>query len=309
MSPDALPDVSTFAAPLYLGFIIVEVLLLAWSAARGGRVRGAYERQDAVTSTLMGLGNVAVPLVLTGGVYAAIYAFLVWLHGLAPVKIPLAWWSFALCFVLDDLRYYWSHRLSHEVRWFWANHVIHHSSQHYNLTTALRQPWFGFATGLFVLGVPLVLLGFHPGLIAFCGSLNLLYQFFIHTETVGRLPGPVEAVFNTPSHHRVHHGRNPRYLDANYGGVLIVWDRLFGTFVPEDEAEPVAYGLVSDIGTFNPLRVATHEYVAIARDAGGRGLTWRQRLAYALARPGWSHDGSRKTSVEIKREAGLTPPA
>ena len=302
MLPDDLPDISSFAGPLYLIFIVIEVALLTWARTKG-RVRGQYETRDAATSMLMGLGNVAVPLLLTGGIYAGFYAGLVWLHQYAIFAIPLTLWAFVLCFLLDDLRYYWVHRLSHEIRWAWANHVVHHSSQHYNLSTALRQPWFSFTTGLFVLRVPLVLIGFHPGLIAFCGSLNLFYQFFIHTEAVGRLPRWVEAVFNTPSHHRVHHGKNPRYLDANYAGVLIVWDKLFGTYVPEDDAEPVSYGLVRDIGTFNPVRVAVHEYVAMGRDASARGLTLRERAGYLFGRPGWSHDGRRMTSVEIKRAA------
>jgi len=302
MSPESLPDISSFAAPVYIGFILLEIGLITWRGAKG-----AYETKDATTSLAMGTGNLTFGLIFAGSVYAAIYAGLLWLHQFALFDIGLSVFAVAACFVLDDLAYYWNHRFSHTVRWAWANHVIHHSSQHYNLTTALRQPWFGFATGLFVLKVPLVLLGFHPGIVAFCASLNLLYQFFIHTETVGKMPRWVEAVFNTPSHHRVHHGKNPRYLDSNYAGVFILWDRLFGTFVPEDEAEPVNYGLVKDIGTFNPLRVAVHEYVAIGQDASRPGLTLRQRLAYAFAPPGWSHDGSRKTSEEIRAEAGLPP--
>src|SRR5690606_13487459 len=147
--------------------------------------------------------------------------------------------------------YYWSHRFAHTVRWFWADHVVHHSSQHYNLTTALRQPWFNVFTLKFIwFGSWMVLLGFEPGMIAFCGALNLIYQFWIHTEVVGRLPKWVEAVMNTPSHHRVHHATNPRYLDSNYAGVFIVWDRLFGTFEPERDDDPCRYGIVRNLGTY-----------------------------------------------------------
>jgi sterol desaturase/sphingolipid hydroxylase (fatty acid hydroxylase superfamily) len=206
----------------------------------------------------------------------------------------------ALCFVLDDLRYYWVHRFGHRIRWVWASHVNHHSSQHYNLTTALRQTWTGTFTFMIVMRAPLVLLGFHPAMVLFCGGLNLIYQFWIHTEAIGKLPRWVEAVMNTPSHHRVHHGRNPRYLDANYAGVFIIWDRLFGTFVPELDSEKPDYGLVQNLGTFNPLRVAFHEWLAIWRDVTQPGLSLRDRVMYAVAPPGWSHDGSRDTSEGIK---------
>ncbi len=134
----------------------------------------------------------------------------------------------------------------------------------------------------------------------FCGGLNLIYQFWIHIETIGRLPRWVETVMNTPSHHRVHHGRNPRYLDANYAGVFIIWDRIFGTFVPELDEEKPDYGLVRNLGTFNPLRVAFHEWVGIWRDATQPGLTLKQRLNYCVKPPGWSHDASRDTSETIR---------
>ena len=134
----------------------------------------------------------------------------------------------------------------------------------------------------------------------FVGGLNLIYQFWIHTEAIGKLPRWIEAVMNTPSHHRVHHVRNARYLDCNYAGVFIIWDRMFGTFVPELDEDRVDYGLVHNLGTFNPLRVAFHEWVGIFKDMTQRGLTLRERILYAVAPPGWSHDGSRQTSEGIK---------
>ena len=208
----------------------------------------------------------------------------------------------ALCFVVDDLRYYWYHRIAHRCRWVWAEHVIHHSSQHYNLSTALRQSWTGTFTGMFLLRIPLALLGFHPVLLLFVGGLNLVYQFWIHTETIGRMWRPIEFIFNTPSHHRVHHATNPRYLDSNYAGTLIIWDRMFGSFVPEQDEDMPRYGIVKNIGTFNPLRVAFHEWIDMFGDAARPGLTFRQRMAYLFAPPGWSHDGSRKGSGELKAD-------
>lgn len=285
------PDVVQWAVPLFIATILVEMLWIH-RTGRGGR----YETRDAVTSLIMGAGNVAAGLAL--GFIA--WGFFMWLWALTPFDLGHSLWVIALCFVLDDLRYYWVHRFGHRIRWVWASHVNHHSSQHYNLTTALRQTWTYTFTFMMVVRAPLILAGFHPAMVLFVGGLNLIYQFWIHTETIGRLPRWVEAVMNTPSHHRVHHGRNPRYLDANYAGVFIIWDRLFGTFVPELEEEKPDYGLVENIATFNPLRVAFHEWVAIFRDITRQGLSLRQRLMYAFAPPGWSHDGSRATSALIK---------
>jgi sterol desaturase/sphingolipid hydroxylase (fatty acid hydroxylase superfamily) len=180
----------------------------------------------------------------------------------------------------------------------WAAHVNHHSSQHYNLSTALRQSWTGALTFGFLFAVPLVLLGFHPAMIAICSGFNLIYQFWIHTEAIKRLPKWFEAVMNTPSHHRVHHGVNPRYLDANYAGVFIIWDKMFGSFVPERDDEPVRYGIVKQLGSFNILWAAVHEWVGIAKDVWA--APWKHKLSYIWREPGWSHDGSRATSAMIK---------
>lgn len=291
-----LPDISVLAAPLYVILISVELYLI-----HRHKARGEYETRDATTSLLVGTGSVVAGLLLATTLGAAIAAALLWAYSHRIATVPFVWWAFIVCFVLDDLRYYWSHRLQHRVRWCWASHVVHHSSQHFNLSTALRQPWLSGLTGMFILKIPLAFLGFHPVMIAFVTSINLFYQFFVHTEAIDRLPRWFEAIFNTPSHHRVHHGRNARYLDANYAGVLIVWDKLFGTFVPELDEEPVEYGLVKNIGTFNPLRVAVHEYVAILKDQLSLSLPLKARLGYLLRPPGWSHDGSRKGSEAVKK--------
>ena len=207
-----------------------------------------------------------------------------------------------LALAAQDFLYYWKHRAAHRVRWFWTAHVVHHSSQHYNLTTALRQPWNNHFTGFVLLSTPLVFLGVHPLLLGFVGALNLIYQYWIHTEAIDRLPNWVEAIFNTPSHHRAHHGTNPRYLDSNYAGIFIIWDKMFGTFVPENSDEKISYGLVQNLETFNPLKVAFIEMWAAIKDVCKPGLTFTQRLKYLIAPPGWSHDGSRKNSAQIKAE-------
>jgi sterol desaturase/sphingolipid hydroxylase (fatty acid hydroxylase superfamily) len=181
-----------------------------------------------------------------------------------------------------DLIYYWNHRLMHEHRFLWAVHVVHHSSERYNLSTALRQP-VADAFGVFVPYGVLALLGVRPSMIARARDLDLLYQYWIHTDVIRRL-GPLERVLNTPSHHRVHHGSNQRYLDRNHGGILILWDRWFGTFA--EEREPVVYGLTENIRTFDPLRVATHEHRAMLADVAA-ARSWRERLSHLLRRPGW----------------------
>jgi sterol desaturase/sphingolipid hydroxylase (fatty acid hydroxylase superfamily) len=182
-----------------------------------------------------------------------------------------------------DFMYYWNHRAMHESRFMWAIHVVHHSSERYNLSTALRQP-VAEAFGTFLPYSALTLLGFEPALVNTARGVNLLYQFWIHTVTIGRI-GPFEKVLNSPSHHRVHHGSNGPYLDRNHGSILIIWDKLFGTFEPEDER--VIYGLTKNINTFNPIRIAGHEYGEMFRDVA-RSRTWRDRLGFVLRGPGWA---------------------
>jgi len=277
---------------------LLLLLLIPLEIALAGRLRlkAEYDLSDTLANMTVSVGSIFFWGML-GWLYYGGVTFAYAHHLLA---IPFAWWSFLLVFVLDDLRYYWWHRISHRSRWFWASHVVHHSSQHYNLSVSVRQSWTSQFTGLTLMNVPLAWIGFHPAAIALAFSVNLLYQFWLHTEAIDRLPRWFEAVFNTPSHHRVHHASNPRYLDSNYAGVFIVWDKLFGTFVPEDVAEPPRYGLVKNLGTFNPIRIATHEYVAIAKDLVHPKLSLVQRLAYLFAAPGWSHDGSRQSTALLR---------
>jgi len=193
-----------------------------------------------------------------------------------------------------DFVYYWNHRLSHERRFLWAVHVVHHSSERYNFSTALRQPVMDELGPCLPYGL-LCLFGIAPETVALARSVNLLYQFWIHTETIGRLGRP-EAVLNSPSHHRVHHGSNSRYLDRNYGSILIVWDRLFTTF--EEEDEQVVYGLTTNLDTFDPGRVALHEHAAMLRGVA-RSTSWRERLSTVFRGPGWSHRNDAERSARL----------
>ncbi|WP_456377411.1 sterol desaturase family protein, partial [Lutibacter sp.] len=215
--------------------------------------------------------------------------------------IPFAWWAWLLVFVGQDFFYYWFHRISHESRFFWASHVVHHSSQKYNLSTALRQTWTGSFFG-FIFYLALPLLGFHPLMIFTQMSISLLYQYWIHTELIHKMPRWFEAVFNTPSHHRVHHGSNPLYLDRNHAGILIIWDKLFGTFQPELEDEKVVYGLTSNINSFNPITIAFHEWVAIFKDVLTSKTSVANRIKYFIKPPGWKHDGTGILSNDLRKE-------
>jgi sterol desaturase/sphingolipid hydroxylase (fatty acid hydroxylase superfamily) len=273
-------DLILYAIPVFLALLAAEWASFAHTDEP--RYRG-YASRDTATSLAMGLGNVIINVgwkVVVVAVYAGIYE-------LSPLRIPSdAPWAWVVLFFADDFAFYWYHRVSHEVRMLWGSHVVHHSSQYFNLSTALRQPWVPMTA--FPFWIPLAAAGFKPWMILLQQAISLTYQFFIHTERVRALPGVIEAVFNTPSHHRVHHGSNGIYLDRNYGGILIVWDRLLGTF--QGETEPVRYGLTKNIDTHNPVRVALHEYSAMWRDMR-KARAWRQRLGIALHGPGWTPPG------------------
>ena len=287
------PNVTQMAIPLFVIGIFLELFLIRFRGAKG-----AYETRDTLTSLLMGAGNVVAGLTL--GLFAL--AALTWVWQFRFFDLGTSFAVGFLAFIVDDLRYYVYHRIAHTSRWVWAEHINHHSSQHYNLSTALRQSWTGLFTGMFVLQIPMVLLGFHPKLLVFVFGFNLVYQFWIHTELIDKMWRPIEFIMNTPSHHRVHHATNPRYLDSNYAGTLIIWDRMFGTFVPELEEDRPRYGIVKNIGTFNPVKVAFHEWIGMFQDALQPGLNLRQRINYLIKPPGWSHDGSRLMSADLKAE-------
>ena len=285
-----MTDIIQLAIPFFLLLLITEAVFDAIMR------RDLYERRDTFASLAMGIGNVVVGL----GAKAMQFAIFSFLYQFRLFDIPVAWWSWALLFFADDLTYYTFHRTSHECRLFWASHVVHHSSQKYNLSTALRQTWTGgFMGWVFWAWLPLV--GFSPVMVLTMQAFSLIYQFWIHTEVIRHL-GPLEWVFNSPSHHRVHHGSNVRYLDRNHAGTLILWDRLYGTFVPEAEDEKVVYGLTKNIHTYNPVRIAFKEWVDLAHDVR-QAPDWKAMLHYIFAPPGWSHDGRSKTADELRLAA------
>jgi len=284
------PDILSQAVPGFILLIVVEVIYAVKMQ------RELYEVKDAATSITLGLGNLLsgfVTKLLVLATFSIIYKYRFF-------TIPYnTWWAWLLCLLADDFSYYWFHRISHSVRWFWASHVVHHSSEHYNLAAALRQTWTGNITGAFLFWTWMPLIGSHPGMIMFMQAISLLYQFWIHTEAINKMPRWYEFIFNTPSHHRVHHGSDLLYLDKNHAGILIIWDRMFGTFQPE--LYRPKYGLTKNVKTFNPVKVAFHEWINIARDLR-KAQTWKDCWNYLFNSPGWSHDGSTKTTRQLRSE-------
>jgi sterol desaturase/sphingolipid hydroxylase (fatty acid hydroxylase superfamily) len=267
------PEPTLYAAPAFILAMFVEHALLK---RQQESVLG-YERRDTIASLWMAVGSIAF-VSLNNWVVFRIGSWL-FTHRLFSLSGPLAY----LVAILGwDFLFYCHHRAEHRVRILWACHVNHHSSERFNFSTALRQPWTPFATVLFY--PSLALLGIEPALIMMAGGINLIYQFWVHTEGVRKLPAPFEWLFNTPSHHRVHHASNPCYLDKNYAGIFMLWDRAFGSF--ELETEPVRYGITTNIKTFNPFKIAFHEYAATLRDVFRPGAKLRARLRAVFAPPG-----------------------
>lgn len=299
-------DLILYAIPFFFLAMGLEYLTLRHAAhehesGTQGEAAGpdspiGFEAKDTATSLTMGVGHLFIAgawklVVLV--VYAAIYS-------ISPIQLsPSDWWTWILLFFVDDLAYYTFHRSHHRIRLFWAMHVVHHSSEHYNFSTALRQDWSPFSSIFF--WMPAALL-FEPWMIYLALSWSLLYQFLLHTEAVRKLPRPIEFIFNTPSHHRVHHGSQDQYLDKNYGGILIIWDRMFGTFEPEEER--VRYGLTKNIETFHPVKVAYGEYLNIWRDVRAAD-NWRDRIGFTFGGPGWKPEADPRRGTEPDAESSL----
>ena len=288
--PDSLHDPVTYAIPAFLVFLGLEMLSLRHlqdSDDAAGYV--GYERSDTRASLLMGLGSVFVNGAARVGAllgYAGLYV-------LTPLRWDThRWYTWLFAIVAVDLLYYSQHRAAHRVRLLWAAHQAHHNSERFNLSTALRQKWNPWWELL--VWTPLPLLGIPPWMIFTTFSINLIYQFWVHTERIDRLPRPIEFLFNTPSHHRVHHASDPDYLDRNYAGILIIWDRLFGSYA--DETHRPTYGLTKNIDSTNPFTLQYHEYAAIIRDVRASS-SWRERLGYLFAPPGWRPVEARVSAI------------
>ena len=253
--------------------------------------------KDIFLSLAFVLGRLPVSTLING---LTLYTYTLTYHFRFFTLPANCWWAWVICFFSDDFSFYWFHRLSHQIRFLWASHSVHHSSEKYTFISGLRVPWTSELTGNFLFWAWMPLIGIEPFMIVWMKSIAVLYQFWMHTETIKKLPKWFEAFFNTPSHHRVHHGSDIAYLDKNHGGTLIIWDKIFGTF--QQEIFKPTYGLTENIKSFNPFVIAFHEWKKIFKDFR-RAKKLRDRIRYLVCPPGWSHDGSTKTTKQLQAES------
>jgi sterol desaturase/sphingolipid hydroxylase (fatty acid hydroxylase superfamily) len=265
---------------MYLVYVIALSMALLEIALLKRSSQPKYSTKESLSSLGVAIGH-RISSGIFAGMTFSIYLF-VWQYRLWTIPLDNLWAWLGLFLGLEFF-YYWYHRASHEIRWLWATHAVHHSSHYFNLSAAYRLGWTGVFSGNFLFFLPLAWLGFHPINILVGLALNLLYQFWIHTELIGRL-GPLEWILNTPSHHRVHHASNLEYIDRNYGGVLIVFDRLFGTFTPENKHLRPIYGLTHPLYSGNPFRIAFAEWFRLFQDLS-QARSWRDRRRVILGRP------------------------
>ncbi len=275
--------------------IPIFALLIALETFIAVRYEKDYDRKDIWTNITLGFGSVGFGFVFglfSGLIYETTFAY-------APYKMPMnTWWAWTILLFVDDFAYYWFHRISHEIRFFWNFHVVHHSSNQYNLSVAVRQSWFsGIAHWIFY--VPLALLGFPLWAFATMHGFNLIYQFWIHTKQINKFPAFIEYIFNTPSHHRVHHGVNDDYLDKNYAGIFIIWDRLFGSFVEETE-EP-RYGVIKPIDSYNLLWINSHGWAEML-EAMRQKKTFYGKLRCAFGAPAMEFEEKPLLTTNIKKQ-------
>jgi len=281
------------SVPLYLILIATEIVVSNWKGHR------YYSIKDTLQNIYLTISNGLLDLVLRSIFYVTI---LLWCYEHRFFSIQNIYWYWFLLFILEDLAFYFEHRIDHFCRLFWAVHVTHHSSEEFNLSTGFRssvfQPVYRFAYF-----IPIALTGFHPLDIVFMYSITQTYGILVHTRYIKKMPGWFETVFVSPSHHRVHHASNITYLDKNMGMCLIIWDKLFGTFQKELDSEPVVYGLTKPIEhPRNPIQVIFHEWQQLAKDLRKSNHIGHQ-IKYLLMPPGWSHDGSSKTARELRKES------
>jgi len=261
--------------------IFVLAFLIEWKIMTGRGQRESFQWKEIWANLMLGgsyqVAEVVMWLLITGAIFAGVYQFRFF-------DVPVNGWTILPIFVAVEFCYYWFHRCSHRIRWFWSAHVVHHSGETMNFTTAMRQSLLNAFIGSYVFYLPLVLIGVPPAVVMFLYAVDLAYQYFVHTESVGRLPRWYEYIFDTPSNHRVHHGRNPQYIDKNYGGVIIIFDRWFGTYEPE--GEKIDYGIPQQIKSYNFLILNMHEFVDMLRDVFAPGPLW-ERLKHLWKPPAW----------------------
>jgi sterol desaturase/sphingolipid hydroxylase (fatty acid hydroxylase superfamily) len=265
------PNIIVWAAPFMFAFVLLE-----WYISYRQH-RNLYSKQETLGSILVGLGNVVINVALK----LAMFTFVIWVYNMLPWRMYLSWWTFLPCYIIFDFFSYWSHRVSHQQRFWWATHIVHHSGENYNLTVSFRLSWVQHLKLIFFL--PVALCGFHPIIFFVVNQIAVLFQFWVHTEYIRKLHPVIEYLFATPSNHRVHHGSQEKYINKNYAATFIFWDRIFGTYQPEEEQ--VKYGITTNIEQkANPLYINFHEYVDMWNDIrNAKGL--RKKFFYLFGDP------------------------
>jgi sterol desaturase/sphingolipid hydroxylase (fatty acid hydroxylase superfamily) len=277
----------------------LEGLLIGKRANSRGE---AYDWRAFWTTIRINLWRAAAEALPMGVVLSAALPFGAWMYAHRITTIPMnTWWAWVAMFFVTEFFYYWLHRAGHRVRWYWASHAIHHSGNQYNLAAAFRQSITGKVSGGFVFFAPQCLLGFSPDAVLISYGLNLVYQFWIHTDLIHKM-GWMEGVLNTPSAHRVHHAANVEYLDCNYGGTIMLFDRLFGTYVPEKDGVPIRYGLVKQVTTYSAIRICMMEWMAIGKDVWRDVRTGRVQdiPGHLFGPPGWAPHGQGLTTEQLR---------
>lgn len=291
--PAAMREPTVLAIPFFvlmLGLELFAAAKLEHDDDDERAPKGAYDKKDTRASLWMGVVSIGTSALSK---FAALFAYTAIFAYVAPWQLPMgAWYTWVIAFVGLDFLFYWEHRIAHRVRLIWATHQAHHSSEYFNFATALRQKWNNSMS--MIMWSPLVFLGVPPAVVFAVYSLNLIYQFWVHTEHIDKMWRPIEFIMNTPSHHRVHHGSDPEYLDRNYAGVFIIWDRMFGSFQPEIFRPH--YGLTKPVGTYNIWKLQTHEYASLGRDVASAARL-RDKLGYVFGPPGWA-----PAAVKAQRE-------
>lgn len=280
------------AIPFFLVFIGLEL----YFAKRKNQTW--YRLNDAITNLNIGIGNQVFSLFIKG---ILLWSYGHLFHRFAFFRLEFTWYNFLLCLLLFDFLFYWAHRWSHEMNFLWGAHIVHHQSEDYNLSVALRQSWIHNLIAFFIF-LPIPLLGFVPDVFILAASIHTLYQFWIHTKAIKKLPWWIESWLNTPSHHRVHHGINPQYIDKNHGGVLIIWDRLFGTF--QEEGEEVRYGISKKYESWNPAWANLHYYVEMLEKMRQAPTLWL-KLKTLWARPGWDPKTNHEPPYQVDLNRSL----
>jgi len=255
-----LPNIIVYAAPVMILLVVAEWLVSYY------KKKDYYDSKDTLAATVIGLGNVAI----SASLKIITFLIVLFFYNMVSWSVPFVWWAYILCFIWIDFWRYWAHRVAHENRFWWATHVTHHTSEKYNWSVSFRLGWTQHIKIIFF--IPVALAGFHPVIFFICHQIAVLYQFWIHTEYIRRLPKPIEYIFTTPSHHRVHHARNDKYLDKNYGSTFIIWDRIFGTF--QGEEEKADYGITKPIKSYNPVYLCFHEWMDIIKDIKNSKSLW-----------------------------------